>query len=443
MEGQTTNEKKPLVGFFPPFHSLADTGRLVLIAKRFREMDGNAIFFSHGGQYEYLAKDNGFEIIQINPILSTGYIQEMWKYISTPTYKNIIQSYFSFLFSTDYIQDSIEHEIDTFKKTEINMIVSAFVPSCSISTRVSEIPYVCIVSEAGAFQVRTPDMIENIFTRSLPQPMKLRFFNRFMSKTKLFVKPFNKASKKFHVPSFRCIRDVYKGDITLETNALEFINIFPDQQTVPTHDYVGPILLGHMLSEEFSEEGKKQMEEKIESHLKKPGRSILVTLGSVGRKDLFLRILRVLNKTNYNIVAVNVYGLDEKEKEEFHENIFIAPFIPFIEKLHYMVDVSLIHGGQGTVYAAAYAGKPVIGFPLQLEQHSNLEKFVGHGAGILGSIKYFDEKQLLADLEEIFNHYQKYLMNAQNLAKKLPPPRGDENAALRLMEILSEHQRKK
>ena len=38
-------KEKHLIGFFPPFHSLADTGRLVIIAKQYRELGGKAIFF--------------------------------------------------------------------------------------------------------------------------------------------------------------------------------------------------------------------------------------------------------------------------------------------------------------------------------------------------------------------------------------------------------------
>ena len=44
MTGKTN--KKPLVGFFPLTYNLAETGRAVLVAKRYMELGGKAIFFS-------------------------------------------------------------------------------------------------------------------------------------------------------------------------------------------------------------------------------------------------------------------------------------------------------------------------------------------------------------------------------------------------------------
>jgi len=62
---KSASKKKITVGFFPPFFNLAETGRAVMIAKRYTEMGGKAIFFSHGGKFEFLAEKNGFEIVKV------------------------------------------------------------------------------------------------------------------------------------------------------------------------------------------------------------------------------------------------------------------------------------------------------------------------------------------------------------------------------------------
>ncbi|MGA7551666.1 MAG: hypothetical protein WBW24_23055, partial [Candidatus Sulfotelmatobacter sp.] len=41
-----------------------------------------------------------------------------------------------------------------------------------------------------------------------------------------------------------------------------------------------------------------------------------------------------------------------------------------------MADLSLIHGGIGTVMTAAYAGKPVVGVGMQFEHVANLAYLV-------------------------------------------------------------------
>ena len=53
-----TDWRERPVGFFPFFANLAETSRLVRTAERFRELGGQAVFFSHGGDYEELARES-------------------------------------------------------------------------------------------------------------------------------------------------------------------------------------------------------------------------------------------------------------------------------------------------------------------------------------------------------------------------------------------------
>jgi UDP-N-acetylglucosamine:LPS N-acetylglucosamine transferase len=72
---------------------------------------------------------------------------------------------------------------------------------------------------------------------------------------------------------------------------------------------------------------------------------------------------------------------------------------------------------------------------MQFEQHLNLEKMVGHGAGVMLSKKFFDGENLIDCIENIFKNYNHFLENAQILSKKLPAPDGDKNAAIRITQI--------
>lgn len=47
-----------------------------------------------------------------------------------------------------------------------------------------------------------------------------------------------------------------------------------------------------------------------------------------------------------------------------------------------LVDISVIHGGIGTVMNAAYAGKPVVGVGMQPEQDANIACLVRKGFAI-------------------------------------------------------------
>lgn len=434
---KAVSKQVSLVGFFPPFINLAETGRAVMIAKRYRELGGRAIFFSHGGNYEFLAKDNGFKIVKVKPVLTDEQAKELledWqKIMSLEKFrpKNLDPA--------EWLLENVEGEITAFKKTGIKLLVSTNTITCAISARAAKIPYVNVVPSGGNFAIRIPDTLENPFTCLFPQSFKIKILNWIKVKANWYLKPLNKVAKKVGVPAFKNMRNVFLGDFTFVTDYLEFINVFPNQQRYPAEGYTGMILLDELFIDNISIDEKKKINAQIEKHLKKPGRSILVSLGSSGTKELFLKILNTLNKTNYNVIAIYTSVLDEKNLPKLDSNILLRKFVPSIGRANQMVDLAVIHGGQGTVYTAIYAKKPVIGFPMHIEQHVNLEKLVGHGMGIMLSKKYFNEDKLHAAINEIFNNYEKFKTNAENLARKIPPPEGDKKIAQKILEIVTKN----
>jgi UDP:flavonoid glycosyltransferase YjiC (YdhE family) len=182
----------------------------------------------------------------------------------------------------------------------------------------------------------------------------------------------------------------------------------------------------------------KRADDEINKHLQKSGKSILFSLGSSGTPELFINILKALNKTSYNVIAVYSSILCEDKLPIVNDNIILRRFVPSIKELNQKVDLVIIHGGQGTVYTAAYAGKPVIGFPMQFEQHLNLEMLVKHGMARIESRKYFKEEVFLKAIEDVFNNYEIYLKNAKTLASNLPKPQGVTNATRNIMEIIEQ-----
>jgi UDP:flavonoid glycosyltransferase YjiC (YdhE family) len=253
----------------------------------------------------------------------------------------------------------------------------------------------------------------------------------------MYVRPFTKVAKKYGVAPPKIERDIIKGDYTFFVDFAEFLGL--NKSTIPSDEYyVGPSSFDEFLTKVFHDEKSDEKEHEIENHLKKPGRSILLSLGSSGTKELFLKILKALGQTDYNIIAIYTSILKEGELPEVSGNILLKKFVPSIEKLNRTVDLAILSGGKGTVYAAAYAGKPIIGFPMQFEQHLNLEMLARQGMAIIASRKYFKEKDLFNSIKEIFDNYDNYLKNAQSLASKLPKPEGDKNTAKKIAEILKQ-----
>jgi len=425
MKNRNTNNK-PLIGFFPLFYNLAETGHGVLIAKRYMEMGGQAIFFSHGGEYEYLAKEIGCEVIRVKPIYDKEYIDLLWKSSRLETYKNP--------FSTNILNEHVKEEVKAFKKTKIKMIVSDNNWPCRISARVANIPLISVAANFVHSYTKYPEDAEFIFTRFLPNWLKLIVINWLSPRSKFYVGSFRKISKKYGLEPPRYSIDINKGDYTFYTNYPEFLGI-NTKDIAEDEYYIGPLSLEELFTDKVDIKDIEKTERKIENHLNKKGKSILFSLGSSGTKELFLKILNVLDKTDYNVIAVYTSILKEEEIPDLSENIILEKYVPSIEKINKMVDLAIIHGGWSTVITAAISGKPVIGFPMQFEQHLNLEVLVRHNVGTIALKNKIKNGELKNLIDEIFDNYDYYYNNAQKLAKKLPPPKGDIRAAKKIIEI--------
>ena len=430
MNETKSSDKKPFLGFFPITYNLAETGRAIMIAKRYKEMGGKAIFFSHGGEYEDLPKDQGFEVIKVKPFFTNDSVKRIIS-INRGEQKG-------YPYPTQVLREFVQNEIEAYKKTGVEMIISTQSPSCIISVRAAHIPLITITTGLGTFCLSYPEKFENIFTRQLPQKIKIRILNLFYTKGKKFLEPFNEIAKENNIKPFKYTSELANGDVTLITNFLEFINIFPNQQRYPSEDYIGIILLDELFTSNIPKEKVNNINNEIQKHLESSKHSILLSMGSSGDEKLFLKILQTLNNTSYRVIAVYTNILKEIELPKLNNNIILKKYVPSIEELHKKVDLSIIHGGQGTVYTTAYSGKPIIGYPMQAEQHLNLEKMVGHGAGLMLSKKHFNQQSLIEAINNIFDNYSRFLNNAKNLAQKLPKPEGDKNAAKRILEIAKE-----
>ncbi|MDH7516899.1 MAG: hypothetical protein QHH19_00915 [Candidatus Thermoplasmatota archaeon] len=81
---------------------------MIKIAKFYIELGGEIIIFSHGGEYEYLAKDLGCEIVRIEPIGFDG----KWP-----------NEYFLQHSDNDIIQ-IIKNEVSSYNATGIKLLVN-------------------------------------------------------------------------------------------------------------------------------------------------------------------------------------------------------------------------------------------------------------------------------------------------------------------------------
>jgi spore coat polysaccharide biosynthesis predicted glycosyltransferase SpsG len=421
-----------LVGFFNLFYNFGETCRSLLIAKHYRKLGGKVIFFSHGGEHEKLAEDNDFKIIKVKPIYTKEFIDLLWE--SSRSSRMLA---FKNPFSKNILIEHVEAEIEAYKKTGVKLIVSTNNLPCFISARAAGLPLITVTPKIISSYMQYPEDAEFFLSFLIPGWLKLKLLNWYTPRSKQYVKPFIEVAKKYNTPTPKSDGDIAKGDYTFYVDFIEFLGI--NKSTIPPNEfYTGHNFLDELLAQSLNKPDTEKEENEIENHIKRDGKSILFSLGSSGTKDIFLKILQALNKTDYNVIAVYTSILKEDELPEVKDNILLKKFVPSMEKLNKLVDLAIIHGGKATVYTAAYSGKPIIGIPMQFEQHRNIEILLKQGVGHMGSRKHFMEKAFLDQITRIFNNYNLYLKNAQNLAKKLPKPEGDKNAANKVFEITTQ-----
>ena len=363
------SNKKPRVGFFPCFTGLGEGFPSVKIAKRYIEFGGEVVFFSHGGEYEYMAEEIGCDVIRIEPIASGGTIT-----------KYFLQK------SAQELADIVKNEAKLLKESDIKALVQSNVYfDAVLAPRLAKIPLITLVSGVGtppfyeANMASFPDDLENLFTRFIPQSLKNRVFNWISLNSKNIIpKKFNQIAKKLGLNiNFKRTIDMIPGDHTFVCDDMDFLGLNPTRD-FPAENYIGPIL-----PYDIDAIKTNPLDVEIENHFKRPGKSILLTMGSsIIMKKIFLRILKILNQSDYNVVATYTDILKENELPQLGENIILKKFIPNINSLFSKVDLAVIHGGRGTVHTVAYAGKPVIGIPVKDELQWNFDNLVRHNMAL-------------------------------------------------------------
>jgi UDP:flavonoid glycosyltransferase YjiC (YdhE family) len=282
-----------------------------------------------------------------------------------------------------------------------------------------------------------PDNYENFLTKILPNFLKKRITRWFLLHNKILVKNFNYIARKYNVKSFKTFNDILLGDHNFICDDINFIGVKPTEE-FPKVNYIGPIL-----NLDIRQELDIKLEDEIINHLKRPGKSILFSMGSSGDRELFLKILDILNNTDYNVIAICTNRFDIKDLPKLNNNILLVQYVKSAFMLNKLVDLAIIHGGRGTVYISAISGKPAIGIPMQIEQQFNIDNLVRNGTAIRVKMKYFTSKELLDSINIIFNNYEKYLLNAQKLAKNISYELAEENATKLLIDIMSKYKKEK
>ncbi len=108
---------------------------------------------------------------------------------------------------------------------------------------------------------------------------------------------------------------------------------------------------------------------------------IYFAMGSSGTPGIIANIIESFEGKPYRVIAPVKEHLNKVPGVKVPSNVLVTDWLP-AHRVNPMADLSLIHGGIGTVMTAALAGKPVVGIGMQPEQVANLAALVRKGFAI-------------------------------------------------------------
>ncbi len=359
------SSKKTLV-FAPCAYNLAETTRMIEIAKGIRnhELAGKVFdiqFISDGGSLEHLIEEEGFPLKRMEPRLTEEQIQHIAEVDRGEKFSPALPQ--------KVLVEKIENEVEYLKSLEPTAVITGSYMTVSVSCRILSLPLVWVIQSTWleGFFAHGAGMTDGIRFKPIKKITDWLILGFISFWIRIgFLGPINKAAKHFGVNGYKSIFDFWKGDITLVAEPAEFSGI----QLPPNYYFTGPLIARQNFP----------MPEEIKN-IPKDKPLIYFAMGSSGTPEIVANILEGFEEKPYRVIAPIKFLIDKVPGVKIPSNVIVTDWVPALE-VNKLADLTVIHGGIGTVMTAVYAGKPVVGVGMQMEQVANLACLVRQGFAI-------------------------------------------------------------
>jgi UDP:flavonoid glycosyltransferase YjiC (YdhE family) len=352
--------------FAPAAFNLAETTRMVEIAKGIMGHPAarnifDIQFISDGGDFERLIEGQGFSLQRMEPRLTKQKIEHIARVDRGER--------FTPAFSPEEMIERVKNETAYLRQVKPVAVITGSYLTIPVTCRMLKIPLVWAIQSTWlepffATGAGMTDRIRPRFAKRLADLSILGFINFWIRYG--FLNPVNRAARHFGVEGYKSIFDFWRGDITLVAEPPEFSGI----ELPPGYYYVGPLIA----REDFPVPPEA-------ASIPRGMPLIYFAMGSSGTPEIVANILHSFEGMPYRVIAPIKFQLQRLGTVKIPSNVIVTDWLPALE-VNKMADLSLIHGGIGTVMTAAYAGKPVVGVGMQLEQVANLACLVRKGFAI-------------------------------------------------------------
>lgn len=343
-----------MICLMPNCAFLSETSRMIQICSALGERGAKARIATHGGIYEALLGSD-YDIVgpRMDEARSRRFLSNSVG-IGDPG-----QS----MYDRDEMRAYVLAEAEYFRRHKVQAVVIGFTLTTLLSTRLAGIPL--IAQHAGAY-------IPPLFERGmLPAPVP--------KTPRIYLKEFDLLCAELGIPCIPSFPALLLGDLSLVTEAPEVYGLSAEEMRAwrpsgaaywPTtrFEYTGPIFA----------ELDLPIPLEVEEALGRQGPIVYIAITSTSAKLVRDVVTEVAGTGAEVIVAGTVHDLSDLAGPR----VAIGGILPS-HKIMPRVDLVVSAGGQGSLQCAMAAGTPVIGIPLQPEQHANLHLLQLKGAARL------------------------------------------------------------
>jgi UDP:flavonoid glycosyltransferase YjiC (YdhE family) len=338
-------------------------------------------FLTFGGQFESLIGDIGFPIHRLEPHLTPGKIEHIYKVDKGEK--------FGVIFTEAEVEARIQSELALYDQVRPEAVITGFSLTVPISTRIRRIPLVWVIQSTWL-----PESGGGLIPLTLWQslsPLARRFATGALSIVGrlILLNPMNRVAKRYGVKPIRHMFEFWRGDETLLAEPPEFGAV---AHLPPHHRYIGPLIA----RQDFPIPPEVQ---NIAHDLP----LIYFAMGSSGTPEIIAHILQGFAGAPYRVIAPVKTHIDKLDVP-LPENVIVTGWLPS-HKVNPLADISVIHGGIGTVMTATLAGKPVVGVGMQPEQSANLDCLVRQGFAIRIPKGKANPSRILAAVEKLLHDH--------------------------------------
>jgi UDP:flavonoid glycosyltransferase YjiC (YdhE family) len=414
-------DKKTLL-FAPVTFDLAETTRMIEIAKGIANHPAacqvfNIQFISNGGDLEHLIEEEGFPLERLEPRFTPEKIEFFGKVDKGEIFAPAL--------SQKEMIALIDNEVKYLRELEPTAVITGSYVTIPVTCRILKIPLVWVIQSTwlepffrhGAGMT---DTIRFAPIKKMADWMVWLFINFWIRYG--FMNPVNQAARHYGVKGYPSIFDYWRGEVTLVAEPAEFTGV----KLPPNYTYTGPLIARQNFP--IPDEIKDIPHDKP---------VIYFAMGSSGTAEIIAKIIESFAGKPYRVIAPVKDHLAKVPGVKIPPNVIVTGWLPAHE-VNQLADLSLIHGGIGTVMTAAYAGKPVVGVGMQPEQVANLAALVRKGFAIRVPKSKDPSKKVLEAIQQLLNDEQAK-RKAEEFSKVMEKWDGPKMAADLLYEKFGEN----